>query len=343
MRKGLMATMSALAMSLGGCAQTAQVPRTAVVTDSAATRELVDYVRSQKTTGFIIMVGGRTVVEQNFPPSADAEFRNFVYESSPDGALFEDVASQQKSFVSMLAGIAIDRRLIDPAKAVTAYIGPGWSKATAAQEAAIRVEDLLRMSSGLDDKFRYVAPAGTVFFYNTPVYAVVKRVLVKASGRSLDDLTREWLTSAAGMNETTWRERPAALAGVGNSTGLVTTPRDTAIFGAIVAGGGVAPNGRRIVSRRSFAEMFAPSPTNPAYGRLWWLNSGDHLIGTSGSRREGRLIPSAPADLVAALGALDRKLYVVPSLDLVVVRMGATAPDSDFDEQLWKRLRRAIG
>jgi hypothetical protein len=41
--------------------------------------------------------------------------------------------------------------------------------------------------------------------------------------------------------------------------------------------------------------------------------------------------PSA-TDLVAALGALDRKLYVVPSRKLVVVRMGAAAPDKDFDQ-----------
>jgi len=37
---------------------------------------------------------------------------------------------------------------------------------------------------------------------------------------------------------------------------------------------------------------------------------------------KGPLIPTAPPDLVAALGAVDRKLYVVPSLGLVVTRLG---------------------
>jgi hypothetical protein len=59
------------------------------------------------------------------------------------------------------------------------------------------------------------------------------------------------------------------------------------------------------------------------------------------------LIPSAPADLVAAQGALGRKIYVVPSLDLVVTRLGDEPPrasrtdGSDFNEGLWQRLMAA--
>jgi hypothetical protein len=51
--------------------------------------------------------------------------------------------------------------------------------------------------------------------------------------------------------------------------------------------------------------------------------------------------PSA-TDLVAALGALDRKLYVVPSRKLIVVRMGQSPPDANFDQQLWLRLSKAL-
>lgn len=305
-------------------------------------RDLLDYLKAQKTTGFILIRKNRILAERNFTPPTDAGFVIFAYGKDAAGAMLEDVASQQKSFVSMLFGVAIDKGLIDPTRSVTSYLGRGWSHASAEQEAAIRVVDVLTMSSGLDEKFSFVAPPGTRFFYNTPVYAISKKLLVAAAGRPLDDITRDWLTIPAGMTETAWRERPAALAGVGNNTGLVTTPRDTALFGAIVLNGGVAPNGRRIVSKRALVQMFEPAMTNPAYGRLWWLNGGDYSISALGVRRQGRLIPSAPRDLVAALGALDRKLYVVPSLDLVVVRMGAAAPDADFDEHLWQRLRRVI-
>jgi len=46
--------------------------------------------------------------------------------------------------------------------------------------------------------------------------------------------------------------------------------------------------------------------------------------------------------MVAAMGALDRKLYVVPSRKLVVVRTGQAAPDRGFDGQLWRLLVRAM-
>ena len=43
---------------------------------------------------------------------------------------------------------------------------------------------------------------------------------------------------------------------------------------------------------------------------------------------------------MAAQGALDRKLYVVPSRRIIVVRMGQAA-DRDFNQQLWTRLMKA--
>ncbi len=55
------------------------------------------------------------------------------------------------------------------------------------------------------------------------------------------------------------------------------------------------------------------------------------------------MIPAAPTDLVGALGAFDRRLYAAPSRKLVVVRTGAAANDTDFDQQLWLRLMKVIG
>jgi CubicO group peptidase (beta-lactamase class C family) len=327
---------------LGAAGALAAAPAYAADT-TAALQGVLNYVADQKTTGFLIVRDGRTLVEKNWPAPADApQFRAFSYETTPDGALLEDVASQQKSFVSMLVAVAIDRGLIDVDRPVSDYIGAGWSKASPEQERAIRVIHVLTMSSGLGEPFDVQAPPGTVFFYNTPVYAVTKRILAAAAKQPLETLTRDWLTAPAGMTNTAWRKRPAALADVGNPTGLVTCPRDVARFGQIVLDGGKAQDGRRIVSEAALKAMFARSPTNPAYGRLWWLNGSTETARAGGRRTPGPLIPAAPADLVAALGALDRKLYVVPSEKLVVVRMGMTTPDRDFDQQLWLRLSKAL-
>jgi len=319
------------------------LPRSAAA-QAGAVQAAVDYAQGQRTTGFLVIRDRKVLAEKNWPaPPDDPQFRNFTYGTTRDGALLEDVASQQKSFVSMLMAAAVDRGLLDVGKTVTDYIGPGWSKAAPDPEARIRVIDVLTMSSGLTEQFAYAAPPGTVFLYNTPVYAITKRILAAAAKQPLEVLTHDWLTGPAGMADTSWRKRPAAFSDVGNPTGLVTSPRDTAKLGQIVLDGGRAADGKRIVSEAGMAAMFARSAANPAYGRLWWLNGSGFTIRPLARRTEGPLIPAAPADLVAALGALDRKLYVVPSKKLVVVRMGPAAPDKDFDQQLWLRLAPALG
>lgn len=329
----------------GVAAVTASPALGAGAAPSPAMQAVLDYVEGQKTTGFLITRDRKTVVERNWPvPAGAAAFRAaFAYETAPDGALLEDVASQQKSFVSMLVAVALDKGLLDVERPVNDYLGAGWSKAEPDQERAIKLIHVLNMASGLRDDFTFQAPAGTLFHYNTPVYATTKRILAAATKQPLETITTEWLTKPAGMSQTAWRKRPAALGDVGNPTGLVTSPRDVARFGQIVLDGGKAQDGRRIVSEAQLKAMFDRSPNNPAYGRLWWLNGGKEKVGVRGDTLPGQLIPSAPADLVAALGFLDRKLYVVPSRQLVVVRMGQAAPDHDFDETLWSKLMPALG
>jgi CubicO group peptidase (beta-lactamase class C family) len=302
-----------------------------------------DYARSQKSTGFLVIDDNRIVAEANWPlDPASTTFRaNFVHGTTKDGALLEDVASAQKSFIAMLAGVAIDKGLLDIAKPVNAYLGPGWSKATAAQEAAITVRNLMEMNSGLKEDFTYEAAPDAKFFYNTPVYATMKPVLEAASKQKLDDITRLWLTEPAGMSDTSWRKRPGAFAAAGNPTGLVTSPRDMARLGQLILDGGKAADGKRVISKAQLDSLFKPTVTNPAYGRLWWLNGSPYRLAPAGRRVEGPLIQAAPSDLVAALGAQDRKIYVVPSRKWVVVRTGLAAPDADFDNQLWTRLIKA--
>ena len=83
---------------------------------------------------------------------------------------------------------------------------------------------------------------------------------------------------------------------------------------------------------------------NPSYGYLWWLNGQDSYMAP---QRQyifpQELFPDAPADLFAALGKNDQKIYIVPSRNMVVVRVGNAAYTSvlafsDFDNQLWSYL-----
>jgi CubicO group peptidase (beta-lactamase class C family) len=313
--------------------------------DTAALAEVVRYAQAQKTTGFLIIEDRMVIAEHNWPPGAGAAtfLANFVYGTAADGALLEDVASQQKSFVAILIGVAIDKGLLDLARPVSAYAGHRWSKASPEQEARITVRNLIEMNSGLKEDLTYDAEPGAKFFYNTPAYAITKKVLEAGARQSLDELTRRWLTAPVGMTDTSWRKRPAAFGDVGNPTGLVTTPRDIARMGQLVLDGGKAADGTRVISKAQLDAIFERSSTNPAYGRLWWLNGGPyfHSAGANAPRGEGSFIPAGPPDMVAALGALDRKLFVVSSRKLIVVRTGQVT-GGDFNQQLWLRMMKAL-
>lgn len=313
--------------------------------DLAALNEVAEYAQSQKTTGFLIVQDRKVMYEHNWPlPETAKQFvANFTHGTNAAGALQEDVASMQKSFVAVLAGVAVDKGLLDISKPVSHYIGTGWSKASPEQEALITVRNLMEMSSGLTEQLAFEAPAGTKFYYNTPAYAVMKPVLEKASGQKLDELTSRWLTEPVGMLDTQWRQRPAAIGGAsGNPTGLYTNPRDMAKLGQLVLDKGKASNGTPVISEAQLTALFTRSTTNPAYGRLWWLNGSDISLRPGRIRRETALIPAAPAELVAALGAQDRKIYIVSSRKLIVVRTGQASPARDFDQEIWLRLMKAL-
>jgi CubicO group peptidase (beta-lactamase class C family) len=78
-------------------------------------------------------------------------------------------------------------------------------------------------------------------------------------------------------------------------------------MGALVLGDGVW-NGTRILPEGWVRRMLAPSPQNPRYGLLWWLNGG-----------AAPRFPSAPADSVFALGAGGHVIWIARSLALVAV------------------------
>ncbi len=275
-------------------------------------------VEGSNSTTFIMLAGGRILAEH--------------YWGSAHAATLQDVASVQKSVTSTLLGIARDGGLLDFDDAVSDYLHAGWSKASAADEGRISLRHLMTMSSGLNpNTLRKVAEPGTLFDYNTDAYQKLRRVLENASGLGIDELSRQWLLDPIDVGSSAgWVER--LVGGEPDATGEVPwglrlTVRDMARFGLLALRGGrwadaaVTPDGW-------FAEAWTPSPAKRDYGLLWWL------LGRGA--RGGR---DAPPDWVGALGAGDQKVYVIPSLDLVMARQGqpaaeATEAGSSFDSTL---------
>jgi CubicO group peptidase (beta-lactamase class C family) len=200
------------------------------------------------------------------------------------------------------------------------------------------------MTSGLNEQLEVVAEPGAAWFYNTPAYHFLMRVVESVTGSDRNSVTREWLTGPLGMDDSNWTARPFTDAAIGS--GFSTTARDLSRFGLMIQAGGRW--GDRVILRDVdyLREMQSPSQAhNPAYGYLWWLNGQEfsRAPGADARRAEGPLIESAPPDLVALQGALDRKLYLVPSLNLIVVRLGAAgaAGGTSFNNAFWQALMRA--
>ena len=319
--------------------------------DPAKLDAVLEYARQQKSSGLAILYRGRIVVERYWNPDqtdtvpAKRQAKKRGYEQrvvgrDAAGHAIEDVASAQKSISAILAGIAQERGLLKISDPVHQYLGQGWSKAAADQEGAITVRHLLTMTSGLDDELRFDAPPATRWYYNTSAYSRVLMCTAAAAKMDRNDLTKQWLTGPLGMQDSRWEDRPIP-AGVEakNGVGFATTVHDLARFGLLIQANGEW-NGRAIVQDKQYLhDALHPSQKlNPSYGYLWWLNGQDKVM-RGRQLVTGPLVPTAPADLIAALGGFQRKLYVVPSEQLVVTRLGDNCPP--LDAGLWRLIMAA--
>ena len=125
--------------------------------------------------------------------------------------------------------------------------------------------------------------------------------------------------------------------------------RSMARFGLLCLNEGTWDGEEILTDKTYFTEMTNTSQDlNPSYGYLWWLNGKNSYKAPSFETSiSGELIPEAPDELIAGLGAFDQKLYLIPSERLVIVRLGDDAGESQlgpssFDNQLWEKLNAYI-
>jgi len=324
--------------------QWAHVDPASVGWDLKALDAALDYTRSAHSSSLVILLNGRILAEREWDVDGPARYARLRVGKTSDGRVIEDVASAQKSLVAFLAGVAEGRHQLDLTAPVDRYLGAGWSKAERSAESAITVRHLMTMTSGLNDSLAYLQPAGDSWRYNTGAYSRMIGVIEKSVGADIQTFTRDVLTGPTGMTDSRWLPRPWSSGNdAANPIGLATTGRDLSRYGLLILAGGKWNGNDLLRNPAYFRQMLTPSqPLNPSYGLLWWLNGQPRfqLAGATVSQ-PGSLIPSAPRDLVAALGALDRKCYIVPSLGLVVTRLGDQTGEA-FNNEFWKLLMKAV-
>ena len=256
-------------------------------------------------------------------------------------------ASAGKSLTATLVGLAQQDGILSLNDSTSKYLGR-WTSATRPQQRQILVRHQLTMTTGLDDAppapcdnesttpncLRYLAPPATRWAYHTGAYRTLQNVLVQASGAaSITAYTNQRLGTRIGMT------------GLWANDVFYSKARSMARFGLFILARG-AWNGTQIMTDTAYLRrMTTPSQTiNRSYGYLWWINGqSSYRLPQSQVNFPGAVIPAGPADMIAALGKNDQKVYVVPSLGLVVVRQGNSAgasrlAASSFDNELWMKI-----
>jgi CubicO group peptidase (beta-lactamase class C family) len=204
------------------------------------------------------------------------------------------------------------------------------------------------MTSGLDDRLgddvstdnlKYVADAGTRWAYHN-VYVKMQDVVANASNTTWTNYFNTKLRDKIGMNGI-WTD-------LGSLSVYWSNTRSMARFGLLISANGKWEN-TQIISENFINEATNTSQNiNNSYGYFWWLNGKqNYYLPQSQFQFNGALIPNAPADLFAALGKNDQKVYVVPSKKLVIIRMGEAAENSNFatsnfDNDLWEKMNLLI-
>ena len=212
--------------------------------------------------------------------------------------------SVTKSFLSTMAGLAVDRQLIKSVDdRVGSYIWDGTFDGK--HNSSISWRQLLQQNSawqgtlfgGKDwadrppgegdlDDWQYAAPKtpGTVMEYNDVRVNVLAYSLVHVWRKPLPQVLKEEIMDKIGAS-TTWRwhgykdawteidglQMKSVTGGGHSGAGIFISAEDMARFGLLFLNDGVW-NKQRLLSSQWIEEAITPSSPNVNYGYMWWLN-----------------------------------------------------------------------
>ena len=298
--------------------------------DPATVRVAAAYSASQGGKSFLAIQHGQTLFEQN------AGEPHKIY-------------SGTKAFWGLAALAAVEDGLLNLDESVAATI-PAWRNDP--RKARVTIRELLDFSCGLAPVFYLhnndpgdrdriaiespiVASAGSAFIYGPSALQVFHHVLKeKLHGESPTHYLERRVLHRLGLGSQRYLTDRA-----GNpllAAGWSLTARQWGKLGQLVLAGG-AP----VVTSGSLAQCWRGSPANRAFSLGWWNNRS-----APGGREfdfEDMLVPKwprqnwsgaclcrdAPSDLVACVGSGYQRLYVIPSMGLVVVRQSSGGRFSD--------------
>lgn len=212
--------------------------------------------------------------------------------------------SVTKSFLSTMAGLAVDKGLIkDETDKAKDYVWDGTFDG--AHNSKITWQHLLQQNSdwsgelwggkdwadrpprkgGLDDwKNRELREPGTVMEYNDVRVNVLAYALLQVWRKPLPQVLKERIMDKIGAS-TTWRwfgydkawttidglQMKSVTGGGHSGAGLFISAEDMARFGLLFLNDGNW-NGQQLISKDWIKRAIEPSTPNVNYGYMWWLN-----------------------------------------------------------------------
>ncbi len=319
----------------------------------AAMRDAADYSASRRGCSLLVVQHGKLLLEE-YPNGGDVRMPHQIY-------------SGTKSFFTLAVLVAAQEGLLRLDEPVVNTI-PEWRADP--RKSKITLRELMNFSDGLDPGFHLhsdkvpdrnavalrtptVAAKGAVFTYGPSHGQVLCEVLrrkLAARGETPFGYLQHKLLNPLGLGSVPYRADAQGMPLV--ASGIRLTARQWLKFGMLVLGRGTFER-RMIVEPQGLAQCFESTRINPMFGLGFWLNSAAKRSDVRESDIEDLLekkwqeqdwhnrciCRNAPTDLVAVVGSGYQRLFVIPSLELVIVRQGTNARFSDA-EFLRKILRR---
>jgi CubicO group peptidase (beta-lactamase class C family) len=279
---------------------------------------LYKFLEASNSKAFILLKDGKIVLERYF------------------GRFTQDSvwywASAGKTLTASLIGIAESKKQLAIGDASSLYLGSGWTSLSKSQEDSISIWHQLTMTSGLDESknpdctdpscLTYTAPVGTRWSYHNAPYTRLDQVIEAASGQKINTFLAQQLSVKTGINGLYVR--------LGYNNVFFSKARSMARFGWLLLNKGQWSD-NQIIPELFVSQMAQTSQNlNPSYGYLTWLNGkSHHMLPGLPFRFNGTLSPPAPDDAYAALGKNGQMLQIIPSKNMVWMRMGESPDDKN--------------
>jgi CubicO group peptidase (beta-lactamase class C family) len=298
---------------------------------------LYNYLEDANSKAFIVLKDGKIVLEKYF------------------GTFTKDSvwywASAGKTITSFMTGIAQQENFLSINDTTSKYLGLGWTDCIQVKENNITIKNQLTMTSGLDDNvadshctidtcLQYKADAGTRWAYHNGPYTLLDNVISSATGQTLNSYINQKLKLPTGMNGAFYKLDFDNL--------FISTPRSMARFGLLILNKGKWSSTQVMTDSNYFNQMVNTSQQlNKSYGYLWWLNGkSSYMAPTVQTIFNGKILPSAPYDLIAALGKNGQIINIIPSQNIVLIRMG-NAPNGNevpfmMNDTIWQKMNRLV-